>query len=363
MKVLNKALLIAGVAAISSQAQAQITLAPKNDSTFTLKFAGRTNMDLGTYLATDSAADNGAAVNDTRLCFVANWDNWETKVEVCYANKAISFRDVYIRYNFSKNNKLTIGNQFMPYGTKPAGLNYKFVEDGSVDYALCSARKMGINYLYTTDPLNLTAGIYSDGNVDAKGINKGYNLAAQAIWRPICDESTILHFGGAFIHTVSPAKVSYSGIVPTTIETRKVISTTEGDADNVERWEASLLFIHTKLLLEARFLGSNVKSDAFVDDSYYGAWGQVSYQILGSQQKYNKATGLASNSAAGTLEVLARYDYLDLKSFGKQNDFQIGVNYFFSKHLNLKFNYVYVDQDIVDRDPYHLVQARLQFSF
>lgn len=368
MKVLKNALLIAGLASISSFANAQITIAPENDSDFKLKFIGRTNIDLGTHFQSfedGKDAPNGLVVNDTRLGFVANKGDWETKVEICYTNKAISFRDLYVRYNWGKTQKLTIGNQFMPYGEKITGINYKFVEDPAADYTFCSARKIGANYLYTTDAMNLTAGLYSDGNVDAKAINQGLNFAAQAIFRPVYNETTIFHIGGAFIHTDSDNEVSYSGVIPVSFETRSLIATPKFKADNIQRYEAEILFIKSKFLAEAHFLGSSVNAKDYADrQNFNGFWAQASYQIKGEKQNYNKVTARPTASGAGTLEILGRFDHVNLDDYGSQNDFQVGLNYFFNKHVNLKMNYVFVQDKIGNFDEnYNAIQARLQFSF
>lgn len=375
-RLLKNAFLTAGVLALGLQAEAQITVAPENDPNFKLKFIGRTNLDFGTYLNRNDIGtykkgngevDNAVLVNDTRLGFVATKDKWEGKVEVCYTYGAISFRDVTLKYSFNEHSKVTFGNQFMPYGIKLTGINYKFTEDPSVDYTFCPARKIGVNYLYTSDGFNLSTGLYSNGNVDKKQYNQGFNAGLQLIWRPVYDETTVFHIGGAFLYTDkgSSDPFSFKGVVPASMEPTTLIQTGELDAPNCERYEVQALFIKAKWLLEAHFLGASVNTEK--TSSFNGFWGQVSYQIIGDQQKYNKVTGLPITSAPGTLEVLGRFDYLNLDNFGKQTDFEFGLNYIINKHFNVKFNYVVATgkdrPDIQDDRTLHLVQTRLQFTF
>ncbi|MEE3448390.1 MAG: porin [Bacteroidales bacterium] len=374
-RLLKNVVLTAGVLALGLQAEAQITVAPENDPNFKLKFIGRTNLDLGTFLNYNhydedgvGHADNSCIVNDTRLGFVATKDKWEGKVEVCYTNGKISFRDVTIKHSFNEHNKLTFGNQFMPYGIKLTGINYKFAEDPSVDLTFCPSRKVGVNYLYTTDPFNFSAGLYSDGNVDDnKQVNQGLNITAQVIWRPVYDETTVFHLGGAFIHTDSPNAPKFSGTVPTTVSSdHRTFMSVSYDAPNYERYEFQALFIKEKFLVEAHYMGASVNVRNANSESASGVWGQVSYQIIGEGQKYNKVTSLPTASAAGTLEVLGRVDYLDLGDTGNQLDFELGLNYFINKHFNVKFNYImagFNDRPGVDDKTYHVVQTRLQFSF
>ncbi len=373
-KKLRNAFLAASLAALGFQAEAQITVAPSNDSDFKLKFVGRTNLDAGTFLNrnNDGQVDNAMVIGDTRLGFVGTYQKWEGKVEICYTNEGkISFRDVTIKYGLNDHNKITFGNQFMPYGIKLTGINYKFVEDGSVDMAFCPARKVGVNYLYTTDPLNLSAGFYSNGASDElKAVNAGFNLAAQLIWRPVFNETTVFHIGGAFLYTDNANKeYKISGTTPVSFATgtRPSFSAAYGEVNNTERYEGQMLFIKSKWLLEAHVMGANINPLGDGDSkSAFGTWGQVSYQIIGDQQKYNKTTALPTNSAPGTLEVLARVDYLDLDDYGKQTDFELGFNYFINKHFNVKLNYVlasFKDRPGVDDKAYNALQTRLQFYF
>ena len=376
MKVLKNAILTAGIAALGFQAQAQFTVVPENDPNFKLKFIGRTNFDAGTYLNRNDKGtykngndevDNAILINDTRLGFVGTKDKWEGKVEVCYTNGAISFRDVTLKYSFNEHNKVTFGNQFMPYGIKLTGINYKFTEDPSVDYTFCPSRKVGVNYLYTTDGLNISTGLYSNGNVDKKAYNQGFNAGLQLIWRPVYNETTVFHIGGAFLYTDkgSSENPSFKGVVPASIEATTLIQTGELEAPNYERYEFQALFIKEKWLLEAHFMGASVNTEK--RSNFSGVWGQVSYQIIGDQQKYNKVTGLPITSAPGTLEVLGRVDYLNLDNFGNQTDFELGLNYIINKHFNVKFNYVVATgkdrPNITEDRTLNLIQTRLQFSF
>ncbi len=377
-RLLKNVVLTAGVLALGLQAEAQQTVVPENDPGFKLKFIGRTNLDAGSFLNKNNgdAIDNGVVINDTRLGFVGTKDKWEAKVELCFPGggkeKNVSFRDVTMKYSFNEHNKLTFGHQFMPYGIKLTGINYKFVEDPSVDYTFCPSRKIGVNYLYTSDPFNLSTGIYSDGSVDNGNsiVNQGVNLALQLIWRPVYNETTVFHVGGAFLHTDSPNYPTFSGVVPVQFAASKnktFVSTGEMHAPNYERYEVQALFIKDKFLFEAHFMGASVnRKDSVSSDAFNGFWAQTSYQIIGEGQKYNKVTALPTSSAAGTLEVLARFDHLNLDDYGVENDFEFGINYFINKHFNVRLNYVlaaFSDRPGQDNDSYHAIQTRLQFSF
>ncbi|MBR3568508.1 MAG: hypothetical protein IKN94_09575 [Salinivirgaceae bacterium] len=378
-----KAIIISAAAlAFSASSFGQIKVKTESGD-MNVRFIGRTNFDAGTYITssdTNLNDHNGIAMNDTRLGVLANFDEkFSAKIEICYASKAISFRDLWIGYKLNDNSSLTVGNHFQPYGAKPLGLSYKFVEDASADYAFCPSRKIGVSYAYTSDPFNFTAGLFSDGNVDnGKNIDKGWSLAAKAIYRPILDESTVLHIGLAPMFVQSPNTVSFTGSIPTTVVSNGLIGTGNLDPKNYLRMEAEAIFISGKLYVEGHYMAANVNDIKFttVDtagiststtESAYldGFYAQASYMIIGDKQNYNKKTGLAANASPKSLEVLARISHLNLDAdhvkAGKQTDFTLGANYFFSKNLNLKLNYIFAS--VKDGDNYSFVQTRLQFSF
>ena len=383
---------VAICALMPSQADAQITVVPENDN-FSLKLIGRTNVDFGSFLDKqddESKPDNGVAVNDTRLGVSGKFlDKWDYKIELCFAYNStakattISFRDVFVKYNFNKTHHIQFGNVFMGYGMKPLGLAYKFIDDATVDNTFCPSRKMGLVYLMTTDPFNFNGGIYSDGNIDNGNskFDQGVILSSKAIYRPIINETTVLHFGAAAMYTNSPNTTSFSGVVPETFTTNgrttfkgPTFGKANIDADgnivytgkHYSRYEGEMIFIHKKFMFETHYQGASYEPTAS-DDRYHvgGALAQCSFLLIGDQQNYNKATGLCQNASPRNLEVLARYDYLDLNDGGHQQDVTVGLNYFFSKHFNMKLNYVYTDTDLLPAGGrcYNSVQVRAQFSF
>ncbi len=387
MKYLKTALLAAGIAAMASQAQAQVTVVPENDKGFSLSLIGRTNIDAGTYFEdhdmknadgeVETRTFNGVMVNDTRLGVKGKFtDNWEYKIEICFANKAISFRDVYVKYNINKSNHFQIGNFFMPFGMKQLGLAYKFEEDATVDYAFCPSRKIGAAYLFNNDRFNLVGGIFSDGNVDNSNkfadknnnVDAGLNLAAKGIVRPVVnDESNvILHFGVGALYTNSKNPGSFSGITPNTFAPKTVISQ-KFDAPSYSRMEAEMIFIAKKFMLETHFQQAGADERGKSDrTTVNGILAQASYLLIGEKQNYNKATGLCQNASKGNLEFLVRYDHLDFDKDvnGVQNDFTVGLNYFVNKHFNVKLNYVNVSVDKKGiKENFNSIQTRLQFSF
>lgn len=364
-----KSLLALALMAVAGNAFAQVVI-PTEKGDLKLRIMGRTNVDAGLFIGEDGDDRDGVAMNDTRLGVQANFDEkYAAKIEICFADKAISFRDLWVSYAPYANKTIKFGNFFMPYGSKILGLAYKFVEDAPVDYTFCPSRKMGVAYDYVSDKVLLTAGIFSDGNVDARATNKGYNLSAKAVVHPVLTDETVVHISAAPLFTKSDNKVSIKGIVPFTFATpqQAVVASQSMDAKHQFRYDIEALYINKRFLWETHFMGTTVDLPGEYNYKANGLFTQVSWHLIGTQQKYNKKTGLVANAAPKTLELLLRADYLNLIGLdngdneGKQLDLTLGLNYFFSKYLNFKFNYVYAAKK--DADHFNGIQGRLQFSF
>lgn len=366
------------LAALPLSLAGQVSISSKGGD-FTLQLIGRTAVDLGTYLGTKGGANrNGMAVNDTRLGLVATFDSaaWVAKIEICYQSKAISFRDVYVQHNFGPTRKIQLGNFFIPFGLKPAGLAYKFIETGATDQAFTPARKLGVGYTLMRPKLNFMAGFFSEGSVDAKPLNQGYAFAAHVLFRPLDRDGLILHVAATPIFSHPRGEQALSAGPAETFQGLKLLKTPGLDVYNIGRLDAQVLLIARRYYLEAHYMGAWANragrwSDAETRTTWLafdnfranGVFAQTSFRILGEAQNYNRKTGLAGNpTGKRVLEVLARYSLCDLGDFGKCNEVTVGVNYFWNKYVRTKINYTYAKQDGED-DGHGALVGRVQFSF
>lgn len=395
MRTLRTRLLtaLALMSALPSSGQVAIT---SKSGDFTLQLIGRTAVDLGTYLGTEGAANrNGMSVNDTRLGLVANFDSlsWQAKIEICYQSKAISFRDVYIQRNFAQGaKKLAFGNFFIPFGLKPAGLAYKFIETGATDQAFTPARKLGLAYTVMCPKFNWMLGFFSEGSVDAKPLNAGYAFAGHFLYRPLDRNGSIFHVSVTPIFSHPRGGQTLAAGCPETFSGPKLATTAGMDVWNIGRLDAMALYIIRRFYIEAHYMGAwanrvgkwveardadgNVIVDAATGeaskvrlhyDTYKsnGFFAQTSFRILGEAQNYNRKTGLAGNpTGKKVLEVLARYSLVNLSDeFGKVGEFTVGLNYFWNKYVRVKLNYAWAKELNNGEDGYGALEGRVQFSF
>lgn len=368
------------LAAISASAQISI----KTESgDLNVNFKGRTHFDAGIYGGdmgkSHDHTTNAVRLNDTRIGFIATYGGaWSTKAEVRFTGSSVTFTDLYFGYKMSESSSLQLGNFWMPFGYETLGPAYRFIQNSSVDKAIDGiSRKMGLAYNYNSDAVKLTAGIFSDGNVNNISSNQGYNIAAKLIVRPVITESKVLHFGVAPLLTHTPNTATFSTYTLTQCKSMKLIDESFDDASqyNIFRGEAEVIFISGKLYAEGRYQHAHVNTPGSENAEIGGFYVQAGFLLKGSQQNYSKANGYATNVSAGNLELVGRFGHVAYdqgEDWQKtENDITIGLNYGINKYLLARLNYMHgqahAKDDIADKamegKNYNAIEARLQFVF
>lgn len=381
IRSITAALSLAALFSCATLSSAQVA-AKVGDVDFKLKFGGRLNIDMGTFLGADDgkANRNGISVNDSRLNVIADIDTvWQAKLEVSFSASKISFKDAYVKRTFlTTGSEVQLGNFFFPFGYKRSGLGYKFVDTSTADATFTPWRKLGIAYQSFSDKFNWGLGIFSAGDVDnGKKTNQGYSFNAYALVRPVCSKTNVLHFTASGILTHPFEQVSFSAPMPLMFTTFPLIKTNSMDVYNYGRLEVAALGIVRRFYAEARFIKAWVNTpnelrttsaDGVVtltpQDNYDGAYGfyaQATWRIIGENQNYNKKTGLAGNPNARAFEALIRFDRTDLDQFGAANTLTVGLNYYVNKYLRARLNYVH--SAVKDGANVDALCSRVQFSF
>lgn len=375
--------MVAALTLTATIASAQVVI--KTDAgDFKINFKGRTHFDAGIYGGdmgknSHDNVTNVVRLNDTRFGFIATFDDkYTVKAEYKFTGSNTSFTDLWFGYKINDKSSLQLGNYWMPFGYKILGPAYRFIQNSSIDEAVdIESRKMGLSYMYNTDPLKFTFGIFSDGNVNSIKENQGYNIAAKLIVRPILDETTVLHVGIAPLFTHTPRNVSFNTKSLTQGKSIALLGTTLTDDDqyNIFRGEAEAIFISGKLYVEGRYQHAQINTPGEDNAKVGGFFIQGGFLLIGEKQNYSKANGYATNLSAKNLELTARFGHVSYdqgKDWQKsENDVTVGLNYAFNKYLMTKLNWTHGQchaaddtvNDMLDKANYNAVEARLQFVF
>ncbi|QSX76294.1 porin [Lysobacter arenosi] len=278
--------------------------------------------------------------------------------------------------------KLRIGQSKTPVGFEgvTATRAGSFLEQSLATQAIFEGRRLGVDWALERPSYLVNAGYYFRS--DLEGNNKGDTLAARSAWTPLKSETQVLHLGAAASVEQPDGEVNGRGIAlaPSVrwrarpeaglTDLRLVDSGTLTNVDSIERVGLEGLWIQGPWSVQGEYLRQRTQRDGgsdYATDGYYlfGSW-----LVTGESRRYSggNVANPRPSGRYGALELLARYSHLDLDDAGiaggRQSDWTLGANWYFSDYFKLQANYVDVDarRAGLDADPdIFEVRAQLQF--
>lgn len=255
------------------------------------------------------------------------------------------------------------------------------MENSLPSQAFYESRRVGVEWAFERPQYIWNLG-YFWGN-DLQGNNPGTTVAMRAAWTPRKAAGDVLHLGVSASQENPDSEVNGLGqtILPsvrwrakpegslTTV--RLVDSGNLTNVDRIRREGLEAVWIKNEWSLQGEYLRQQTTRNAglpsYSSDGYYvfGSW-----VVTGESRVYS--AGNVSNPVPahkyGAWEVLARYSHIDLDNDGiaggRESNWTLGVNGYFSKYLKLQANYVIVDAKRagLTADP-KVFELRAQFYF
>ena len=340
---------------------------------FRWKIIGRAFFDAG--ILTKDSTSTTFQIDDLRFGILLRFlEHWEGKIEFAFESKEVSFKDIYLNYS-EGNHQIRLGHYHEPFGNARVGTtNFRFMTNASSDDILGDKRKLGMTYAYNRERWNMIVGLFSDGNIEqSKPLNQGYILAGKWVYRPLYRDLKLLHIGFAPRFRDAISMVRYRGGVSTDLLSQKdntIIETSVNQVINQWKLDLEIILLYKKWYLQGQYYLSHL--NRYGADNYLakGGYIQAGFMILGYKHNYDPKTGMVLNPAPGSLEVLMRYDGINLNDAGIQggcfSDVSLGINYFVNKFIAIKFNYTRLmpgKTALGGDDGFDLYQTRMQLSF
>lgn len=378
--MMRKVFLLLILMACYAGASAQLTLKSEKGD-FEARLIGRALFDGGVFFSDKTSLGNAVEVYDLRLGTVVRFlERWTGKIELGYAKSKVSMKDVYIEYSDGKN-MFRVGHYFEPFSLeyRIGSSDMKFNGAAVTGIAFGDRRKLGASYTYNIDPLNVSAGVFSDKDVDntEKG-DEGYDIAGRVLYRPYVNDKDVIHIGVSSrfsaLGEAEEGKVVYSAGVPSNLIPEKFLRADVTEAINEWRFGAEVVMVLDKWYVQSEYLLAHVNRRATAENYNGDGWyAQVGYALLNGRYAYNKMSGMAVAPGARSLEILCRYNITNMNDKdagimgGKQNDFSIGGIYYFNKYVSAKMSYSLVSLDKHAQEggkqTFSMIQGRIQLSF
>lgn len=364
--------------------------AQKVEEKVEIKSVGRIHFDGGVLGANHYHNEfvSGIALADFRAGLMMRYGQWKSKIEMGYANQALSVKDVFIEYDFNKHTLLRGGYFLHQFGMQSVfGASAKIsMEEPLSNSAFYNNRLVGLMLMHQKDKFFGTLSLFAENEAMKKSAdktgNQGMGMMSRLLYRLHREEGNIFHLGisGAFEtpRYNKEATLNHSSYIlktyfPTRIARVAAQEATINNATFLYKFSPELLVAKGRWGLEAQYyyLNANRKSGFEAFDAS-GAYAMVRTIIKGKPYAYADADAVMATPKAGAMELVAGYNYTDLSNTkagilgGRLNDYSLTFNYYINKYVIWRVRTSYTSVGYrADKENTNLglIETRLQIKF
>lgn len=364
--------------------------AQKVEEKVEIKSVGRIHFDGGVLGANNyhNQFVSGIALADFRAGLMMRYGQWKSKIEMGYANQALSVKDVFIEYDFNKHTLLRGGYFLHQFGMQSVfGASAKIaMEEPLSNSAFYNNRLVGLMLMHQKDKFFGTLSLFAENEAMKKSADKtgsqGMGMMSRLLYRLHREEGNIFHVGisGAFEtpRYNKDAALNHSSYIlktsfPTRIARVTAQEATINNATFLYKFSPELLLAKGHWGLEAQYYYLNVnRKNGFEAFDASGAYAMVRTIIKGKPYAYADADAVMATPKAGAMELVAGYNYTDLSNSkagilgGRLNDYSLTFNYYINKYVIWRVRTSYTSVGYrADKENTNLglIETRLQIKF
>lgn len=353
-----------------------------------VKPSGRILMDAAFLSSSNKAVDeqcvDGVNVPDIRIGMKVSYGKWEGKADIGYARGSVSPKDIFIQYNFNKENFLRGGYFVHQFGYQSAtSSSFKVsMEEPETHSAFgVGGRLVGLMYEHSDDKFMGTGSVYTDAQSFKKQTNQtgyqGTGLLTRLVYHPFIEKGNLFHVGIGLNYELAAenrSNMEFKAPYPVRVAGINAIGAKITDAKNDFKFSGELMAAKGHVGIEGQYIFMNVdrKGDA---KSYkaWGAYGNLRF-LLNNEYEYVKNDAGIATPAPKSWELVAAYNYTDMNDAkagfhgGKLSDWALTMNYYINKYMIWRVSGHIVragesDYSGFNKNTFRVIETRLQFKF
>lgn len=369
------------------------SIAPKR---FKVEPVGRIMADGAVYAPDGNGFTDGVAIPDLRVGVKASFGNWSAKAEIGFGYFKLSVKDVFLQYDFNRDNLLRGGYFIHQFGLQSAtSASYKcaFDQPTSDSFVQGMTRNLGVQYILNKPKffMGVSAIFGNEADITSKGVSRtSIGGVGRFLWKPVAREGAIAQIGVSAWYqtptqfksivydngterTIYASEWNFSSNFPTKVVKVKMLEANlESNAGNELKISPELLLSYGRFVLESQYYYLNVDRHAGLPSfQAHGTYAWLRCLLLGeTSYRYSRSEACLATPARKTLEVVLGYDYTDASHKdirgGISNDFSLSLNYYLNKYVlfRLGYRYDYVrDSQVSPNRHVNMIQARVQVKF
>lgn len=353
-----------------------------------VKPSGRILMDAAFLSSSNKAVDeqcvDGVNVPDIRIGMKVSYGKWEGKADIGYARGSVSPKDIFIQYNFNKQNFLRGGYFVHQFGYQSAtSSSFKVsMEEPETHSAFgVGGRLVGLMYEHSDDKFMGTGSIYTDAQSFKKQTNhtgyQGSGFLTRLVYHPLIEKGNLFHVGIGLNYELAAenrSNMEFKAPYPVRVAGINAIGAKITDAKNDFKFSGEVMAAKGHVGIEGQYIFMNV--DRKGDAKSYNAWGAYGNLrfLLNNEYEYVKNDAGIATPAPKSWELVAAYNYTDMNDAkagfhgGKLSDWALTMNYYINKYMIWRVSGHIVragesDYSGFNKNTFRVIETRLQFKF
>lgn len=353
-----------------------------------VKPSGRILMDAAFLNSSNKAVDeqcvDGVNVPDIRIGMKVSYGKWEGKADIGYARGSVSPKDIFIQYNFNKQNFLRGGYFVHQFGYQSAtSSSFKVsMEEPETHSAFgVGGRLVGLMYEHSDNKFMGTGSIYTDAQSFKKQTNhtgyQGSGFLTRLVYHPLIEKGNLFHVGIGLNYELAAenrSNMEFKAPYPVRVAGINAIGAKITDAKNDFKFSGELMAAKGHVGIEGQYIFMNV--DRKGDAKSYNAWGAYGNLrfLLNNEYEYVKNDAGIATPAPKSWELVAAYNYTDMNDAkagfhgGKLSDWALTMNYYINKYMIWRVSGHIVragesDYSGFNKNSFRVIETRLQFKF
>lgn len=353
-----------------------------------VKPSGRILMDAAFLNSSNKAVDeqcvDGVNVPDIRIGMKVSYGKWEGKADIGYARGSVSPKDIFIQYNFNKQNFLRGGYFVHQFGYQSAtSSSFKVsMEEPETHSAFgVGGRLVGLMYEHSDNKFMGTGSIYTDAQSFKKQTNhtgyQGTGFLTRLVYHPLIEKGNLFHVGIGLNYELAAenrSNMEFKAPYPVRVAGINAIGAKITDAKSDFKFSGEVMAAKGHVGIEGQYIFMNVdrKGDA---KSYkaWGAYGNLRF-LLNNEYEYVKNDAGIATPAPKSWELVAAYNYTDMNDAkagfhgGKLSDWALTMNYYINKYMIWRVSGHIVragesDYSGFNKNTFRVIETRIQFKF
>ena len=377
-KYIMAAALVMGFAAAANAQENKLVVKPSGRILMDAAFLNSSNKTV------DEQCVDGVNVPDIRIGMKVSYGKWEGKADIGYARGSVSPKDIFIQYNFNKQNFLRGGYFVHQFGYQSAtSSSFKVsMEEPETHSAFgVGGRLVGLMYEHSDNKFMGTGSIYTDAQSFKKQTNhtgyQGSGFLTRLVYHPLIEKGNLFHVGIGLNYELAAenrSNMEFKAPYPVRVAGINAIGAKITDAKNDFKFSGELMAAKGHVGIEGQYIFMNVdrKGDA---KSYkaWGAYGNLRF-LLNNEYEYVKNDAGIATPAPKSWELVAAYNYTDMNDAkagfhgGKLSDWALTMNYYINKYMIWRVSGHIVragesDYSGFNKNTFRVIETRLQFKF